>query len=121
MAGRSLRAARTFLSQYCLPKIADKVSMRPEGDATDQEITSHRFARLITEVLQGGTRRTIFQPWEVEILLDIEGCVLEPRRRADRLRQYMRAMRKQLENRTGPPMKFSEFLQSRQTRRPTTE
>jgi hypothetical protein len=95
--------------------------MRPEADGIDQEITSHRFARLITEILEGGTRRTIFQPWEVEILLDIEGCGLEPRRRADRLRQYMRAVRKQLENRRGPPMKFSEFLQSRRTRRPSIE
>jgi hypothetical protein len=104
-----------------LPEIADKVSMASEDAWTGTEITLQQFERLITEILRGGTRRTVFQPWEVEIMLDVEGCALDARRRDDRLRQYMRAGRRQLENRPGPPMKFSEFLQSRRTRRPSTE
>lgn len=87
----------------------------------EPELTLNRFHRLIVEILQGGTRRTVFQPWEVEILLDIESCGLEPRRRGQRLRQYLRAVRRQLETGPGPPMKFSEFLQSRRTRRPSME
>jgi hypothetical protein len=95
--------------------------MDTEGDPLGQEITLQRFHRLITEILQGGTRRTVFQPWEIEVLLDLESCEIEPRLKGPYLRQYMRAVRLQLESGSGPPMKFSEFLQSRRTRRPSTE
>ena len=61
------------------------------------------------------------QPWEVGILLDMQNCELGPRQARAYLRQYLRAVRRQLENGPGPPMKFSEFLQSRRTRRPSTE
>jgi hypothetical protein len=57
----------------------------------------------------------------VEILLDIEKSGLNPRRNGIALRQYLRAVRRQLETGPGPPMKFSEFLQARRTRRPSTE
>ena len=98
-------------------------NMDTEDEPIERELTLNRFQRLITEVLQGGTRRTVFQPWEVEILLDIERCALDPRQRRTRLRQYMAAVRRQLEAGPGPPMKFSEFLflQSRRTRRPSME
>ena len=33
-----------------------------------------RFNRLIRELLKGGTRRETFQPWEVELLLDMQSC-----------------------------------------------
>jgi hypothetical protein len=95
--------------------------MGVDDDPIERELTLQRFHRLITEVLQGGTRRTVFQPWEVELLLDIANSGLDPRRKGARLRQYMRAVRKQLESGPGPPMKFSEFLQSKRTRRPSTE
>jgi hypothetical protein len=58
----------------------------------------HPFQRLIAEVLRGETRRTLFQPWGVEVLVDIEGCGLEPKRRVGTLRQYVRAVERQ----TGP-------------------
>ena len=92
-----------------------------DDDPAGLELTLHRFHRLIAEILQGGTRRTVFQDWEVEILLDIANCGLDPRRKGLQLRQYMRAVRRQLEQSAGPPMKFSEFLQTRRTRRPSTE
>jgi hypothetical protein len=95
--------------------------MGTEDELIERELTLQRFHRLVTEILQGGTRRTVFQPWEVEILLDIANTGLDPRRSGERLRQYMRAVRRQLETGPGPPMKFSEFLQTRRTRRPSTE
>jgi hypothetical protein len=95
--------------------------MGPEDDGIEREITLQRLHRLITEILQGGTRRTVFRAWEVEVLLDIQGCGLDVRERGVRLRQYLRLVRRQLENGTGPPIKFSEFLQSRRTRRPSKE
>jgi hypothetical protein len=95
--------------------------MDPADDPAEQEITLQRFHRLVTEILQGGTRRTVFQPWEVEILLDLQTCAIGTRQRRVQLRQYMRAVRRQMENGPGPPMKFSEFLQSKRTRLPSTE
>jgi hypothetical protein len=54
-------------------------------------------------------------------LLDLQSCAIETRQRRVYLRQYLRAVRRQMENKTGPPMKFSEFLQAKRTRRPSTE
>jgi hypothetical protein len=72
-------------------------------------------------VIQGGTQRSVFQRWEVEILLDLQACGLEGRRRTTVLRQYLRAVRRQLQGGPGPPMKLSEFLQRKRTRRLSTE
>ena len=83
-------------------------------DLVDRELTFNRFRRLIAEVLRGGTRRTVFQPWEVELLVDIEVCGLDSKRRAGTLRQYVRAVERQLEQGPGPPMKLSEFVGARQ-------
>ena len=82
------------------------------------ELMLNRFRKLITEILRGNIPRTTFQPWEVEILLDMQSCELESRRRGEILRQYQKAVEKQLETGPGPPMKLSEFLQLRMTRRP---
>ena len=90
-------------------------------DLIERELMFSRFRRLITEVIRGETKRTIFQPWEVEILVDIEGCPLERNRRIGTLRQYLRAVERQLESGPGPPMKLSGFLQRRSTRRPSRE
>ena len=70
----------------------------------------NRFRRLIGEVSRGRLVRNAFAPWEVEILLDLEGCEIEPRRRDEILRQYQRAVERQLDNGPGPPMKLSRFL-----------
>jgi hypothetical protein len=61
--------------------------------------------------------RNSFQPWEVEILMDLENCHLERRRRLEILRQYQRAVEKQMATGPGPPMKLSEFLAMRARRR----
>ena len=70
----------------------------------------NRFRRLMTELQRGVINRNNFQPWEIDLLLDIENCQLERRRRADIIRQYIRAVERQLENGPGPPMNLSEFL-----------
>jgi len=82
------------------------------------ELMLNRFNRLMSEILRGAIVRTSFQPWEVELLLDMETCRLEPKRRNEILRQYQRAVERQLEIGPGPPMKLSEFVQLRLTRRP---
>lgn len=76
----------------------------------------NRFRRLVGELQRGSITRNDFQPWEIELLLDIETCQLERKRKADILRQYQRAVERQLEMGSGPPMKLSEFLQLRAKR-----
>ena len=87
-------------------------------DLVERELMFSRFQRLIAEVVRGRTRRTVFQPWEVELLLDIESCNLDPKRRVGTLRQYLRAVERQLEQGPGPPIKLSEFLRRRRASRP---
>lgn len=76
----------------------------------------NRFKRLMTDLQRGTMSRNDFHPWEVEILLDAADCQLDRRRRLDILRQYERAVEKQMERGPGPPMKLSEFLAIRARR-----
>ncbi len=88
-------------------------------DLIDRELTLNRFNRLITELTRGVLGRNSFQPWEVDILLDLENCQLE-RRRADIIRQYQRAVERQMNGGADQPMKLSEFLVLRAARNPVT-
>jgi hypothetical protein len=88
-------------------------------ELVELEIMLNRFRRLIGELIRGGLARNCFEPWEVAILLDIETCTPTPKRRIEILRQYQKAVEKQLEIGPGPPMKLSEFLQLKTTRRLT--
>lgn len=86
-------------------------------DLVAAELMLNRFNRLLGELIHGAIARNAFQPWEVEILLDLNGCRLEPRRRVELLRQYQRAVERQMTGGPGPPMKLSEFLEQRRQRR----
>jgi len=46
-------------------------------DLIEQELMLNRFKRLIGEVMRGALARNSFQPWEVEILLDLQDCKFE--------------------------------------------
>ena len=81
------------------------------------ELMLNRFNRLMSEVLRGAIARNSFYPWEVEILLDFDTCQLDRRRRGDILRQYQKAVERQMQMGPGPPMKLSEFLEIRAHRR----
>ena len=88
-------------------------------DLIQLELMLNRFNRLISELLRGAIVRTTFQPWEVDLLLDMQNCEVEPRKRQEILRQYQKAVQKQMESGPGPPMKLSDYLQLRMTRRPS--
>jgi len=75
-----------------------------------------RFNRLMGDLARGVITRNHFAPWEIELLLDIQTCILEPRRKSEIIRQYERAVRRQMESGPGPPMKLSEFLTIRANR-----
>jgi len=93
-------------------------------DLIQLEIMLHRFRKLLAELMRGAIVRNSFQPWEIDILIDFQNCTLEPRRRMETLRQYQRAVERQMELGPGPPMKLSQFLalknlQQKTTRRPS--
>ena len=77
------------------------------------ELMINRFNRLVKEILQGEVRRTTFQPWEVDFLVDLQSCSLTKSRREEALGRYQRVVQKQLERGQLPPMRFSEFLVQR--------
>jgi hypothetical protein len=82
-----------------------------------RECQLNRFRRLIGELLRGEMNRNSFAPWEIDLLLDFENCELPSRRRLDILRQYQKAVERQMESGPGPPMKLSHFLVLREQRR----
>ena len=86
-----------------------------------REIQLNRFRRLIGEILRGETNRNCFAEWEVELLLDFDDCGLPARRRLEILRQYQRAVERQMETGPGPPIKLSHFLVLREQRRTALE
>ena len=83
------------------------------AEPADLELIINRFNRLVKELLQGKVQRTCFQPFEVELLVDLEECGLTPSRRDEVLRRYQRAVTKQLEKGQMPPVRFAEFLSPR--------
>jgi hypothetical protein len=85
-------------------------------DLAELELMLNRFRRLMGEVMRGVVARNAFQPWEMAILMDMETCQLERRRRLEILRQYVRAVERQLVKGPGPPMLLSEFLVIREQR-----
>jgi hypothetical protein len=89
-------------------------------DLVDRELMLNRFRRLIAELLRGALRRNAFEPWEIELLLDFETCGLRASERLKTLRAYQKAVEHQLETGPGPPIKLSQYLHLRNTRRPTT-
>jgi hypothetical protein len=89
----------------------------PEEDLNQLEIQLHRFNKLMVEVLRGSITRNSFLPWEFEILMDMDHCQFDKRRRIEILKQYQRAVGKQMERGPGPPMKLSQFLEIRARRR----
>jgi hypothetical protein len=93
----------------------------PEHELVLLELMLNRFRRLIGELQRGAITRNDFQAWEVDLLVDFESCQLDQRRRAEILRQYERAVERQMETGPGPPMKLSEFLiiRARRNENPT--
>jgi hypothetical protein len=90
-------------------------------DYEHRELQLNRFRRLIGELMRGEMNRNTFETWEIDLLLDFETCQLPLRRRLEVLRQYQKAVERQLESGAGPPMKLSHFLVLREQRRNALE
>ena len=89
---------------------ADLSVVNTADELVEQELMLNRFNRLIGELLRGAISRNAFQLWEVELLLDLETCQIPPKRRADVLRQYQRAVARQMRTTPGPPMTLTQHL-----------
>lgn len=76
-----------------------------------------RFNRLVRELEQGAITRNCFKPWEIELLLDMDACDLRSQRKWQLLRQYQKAFRRHVENGASRPLKLSEYLRRKVTRR----
>jgi hypothetical protein len=86
-------------------------------DPVDLELMLNRFKRLFGELLRGSISRQSFQPWEVDLIIDFQECQVPAKRRLEILRQWERAVTRQMQTGPGPPMKLSTFLVLREQRR----
>ena len=68
-----------------------------------------RFDRLMRDVESGTLSQNCFQPWEVELLLDMQACELGADRKRV-LRRYQRAVHRAFERGASRPLKLSEYL-----------
>jgi hypothetical protein len=84
----------------------------PDGDAVLAQ-----FNHLIQELLRGDMHRNTFRPWEIQLLLDIEGCDLGESAKREVLKRYQRAVQRQMEKGAQLPMKLSEYLEAVKAKR----
>ena len=88
----------------------------------DSDAVLAQFNRLIQELLRGNMQRNTFRPWEIALLLDIEGCSLREANKKDTLRRYQKAVQRHMEKGERLPLKLSEYLENvRQKRTKTSE
>ena len=83
----------------------------------DSETVLAQFNRLIQELLRGNMQRNTFRPWEIELLLDIEGCNLREVNKRDTLRRYQKAVQRHMEKGARLPLKLSEYLEAVKSKR----
>jgi hypothetical protein len=83
----------------------------------DVEIVHAQFNRLINELLKGNIARNTFQPWEIEILLDIQGADLGSVPEKEILKRYQKAVQRAYDKGAKMPMKLTDYLNSLKSKR----
>lgn len=81
----------------------------------DSEVILNRFNKLMQELIRGNMTRNTFQPWEIEILLDIEACQLREVVRRETLRRYQKAVQRAMEKGAPHPFRLSEYLSNKKS------
>jgi hypothetical protein len=76
----------------------------------DSEARLNRFNRLMQELIRGAMNRNTFQPWEIDILLDIEACQIREPVKRETLRRYQKAVQRSMEKGAPMPLRLSEYL-----------
>ena len=82
----------------------------------DTEAQLHQFNKLMTELLKGTLNRNTFRPWEMELLLEIEGCNLRDTNRREVLRRYQKAVKRNVDRGASSLLKLSEYLELQRRR-----
>lgn len=80
------------------------------GSPYELETRLIHFNKLLAELIRGRIQRTTFQPWEIEILLDIEACDLRDGNRRQVLKRYQRAANRYADRGGHALLKLSEYL-----------
>jgi hypothetical protein len=81
-----------------------------ELSAYELEDRLRQFNKLIQELLRGSLNRNTFQPWEIEILLDIDSCDLGDSNRRELLKRYQKAANRYFERGGRTLLKLSDYL-----------
>ena len=84
-------------------------------ETQDPEVVLNRFNKLLAELVRGTMNRNTFQPWEIEILLDIEVCNLREAVKRETLRRYQKAVQRSMEKGARKPLKLSEYLDGKKS------
>jgi hypothetical protein len=79
-------------------------------ESLDNEARLYRFNRLMQELIRGSMSRNTFQPWEIQILLDIEACQTREPVKRETLRRYQKAVQRAMEKGALTPLRLSEYL-----------
>ena len=79
-------------------------------ETLDSEARLNRFNRLMQELIRGSMNRNTFQPWEIQILLDIEACQIREPVKREPLRRYQKAVQRAMEKGAPTPLSLSEYL-----------
>jgi hypothetical protein len=81
----------------------------------DHDSVLTQFNRLIEELLTGNLNRSKFQPWEIDILVDMASCELRPSQCVTILREYQTAVAQRIREGARVPLKLSEYLELQRT------
>jgi hypothetical protein len=84
-------------------------------ETLDSEAILARFNKLVNDLLRGTMNRNTFQPWEIEILLDIEACNLKDAVGRETLRRYQKAVQRSMEKGASTPLRLSEYLSNKKS------
>jgi hypothetical protein len=79
-------------------------------ETLNSEARLNRFNRLMQELIRGNMNRNTFQPWEIEILLDIDACQIREPVKRETLRRYQKAVQRSMERGAATPLRLSEYL-----------
>ena len=82
-------------------------------ETVNSEVMLTRFNKLLQELVRGTMNRNTFQPWEIEILLDIEACNLREVVKRETLRRYQKAVQRAMEKGARTPFKLSHYLEGK--------
>lgn len=86
------------------------------AETLNSEVRLTRFNKLLQELVRGTMNRNTFQPWEIEILLDIETCNLREGVKRETLRRYQKAVQRAMEKGAAvTPFLLSDYLNGKKS------